>query len=179
MNPIDGKLLERFVDLAAQRLEGTWVIIGGAVFPLLGIPYRVTLDIDIAGPLDAPVSATVRLMEIAEELALPVEAVNQAATLFLTRVAGWERHLVRVRQGARASICRPDATLFILLKISRFTETDRDDCLQFLRLASEKGEPVDFPALEKAVTFEMGRGKNAERRRRLKAFLAAIRRRRG
>lgn len=33
---MNASLLKRFVELAGERLEGDWVILGGAVVPLLG-----------------------------------------------------------------------------------------------------------------------------------------------
>ncbi|MBF0443814.1 MAG: hypothetical protein HQK54_18040, partial [Oligoflexales bacterium] len=75
---ITEELIHSFLKLAGERLEGDWVILGGSVLPLLGINYRVTIDIDIGSCLpDVSQKQILILMEIAEKLGLPVESVNQ------------------------------------------------------------------------------------------------------
>ena len=75
--------LHRFVERAAARLRGDWVLLDGAVLPLLGLEIRVTLDIDVAGPDGATQADVVTLLEIAVECGLPPEAVNTAGAFFL------------------------------------------------------------------------------------------------
>lgn len=70
MSTVSAQLMARFVSLAAERLEGAWVIMGGAVLPLVGVEHRVTLDIDVAGPDTADMAQTLALMEIAVEIGL-------------------------------------------------------------------------------------------------------------
>lgn len=98
MSRIDAEMLQSFVRLAAERLKGDWVVIGGCVLPLLGVEHRTTVDIDVAGPRDADADQVFILMEIAEELGLPVEAINQAGAFFLRRIEGWPDHVVVVRR---------------------------------------------------------------------------------
>ena len=93
MTDMSGAVLKRFVSLASQRLRGDWVVLGGAVLPLLGVEQRITLDIDIAGPETATNRETLELMNIADELDLPVESINQAAAFFLHRIPGWNDRL--------------------------------------------------------------------------------------
>lgn len=132
MKTIDRKLIERFVRRAADLLSGDWVIIGGTVLPLLGRDYRVTQDIDCVSCDDAPQSETLKLMEIAEELGLPVEAINQAGAYFLKKVPHFEKRLVEVATGKKGRILRPDLGLFLELKIARLSESDLQDCLEFI-----------------------------------------------
>ena len=44
---INAKTMEKFLDIAIKKLSGEWIVIGGTVLPLVGIDYRVTVDIDI------------------------------------------------------------------------------------------------------------------------------------
>ena len=128
MTAFDRRLLTRFVRLAGDRLTGDWVVMGGIVLPLLGVEHRVTVDIDLAGPADATNAETFALMEIAERLGLAPESINQAGAHFLHRVRGWQDDLVLLHQGRRARLHRPGVTLFVLLKLSRLSESDLADC---------------------------------------------------
>ncbi len=143
---------------------------GGSVLPLLGVEYRVTLDIDVAGPDDAGMDQALALMEIAEELGLPVEAINQAGAYFLRRIRGWERHLVEIHRGRGARILRPDATLFVLLKIDRLTESDLTDCVEMIRLARSGGERVDRRRVLGAIRRGLAGDVSVPKRRRLEAL---------
>ena len=167
MTSIDHTLLMRFVTLAVERLEGDWVVLGGTVLPLLGIEHRVTLDIDVAGPQTAGNRDLLTLMGIADELGLPVETINQAATFFLHRVPDWANLLVPVQTGAKARVLRPNATLFMLLKLERLSEADLSDCLQMLGFAKRTGEVVDAARLKLTVERQVAAGCGPERLTRL------------
>ena len=176
MIPLDAHLLARFVDIAMDRLEGDWVLIGGTVLPLLGISDRVTLDIDIVGPIDAPQSATLVLMEIAEGLGLPPEAINQAAAFFLRRIKGWQDHVVPYRHGASGTLFRPDATLYVLLKLPRLSEADLGDCLAFLDFARLHDEKIDLGKLRSATRRHLRKKQSESKQGRLLALLEALER---
>ncbi|MBN2498799.1 MAG: hypothetical protein JXR96_29680 [Deltaproteobacteria bacterium] len=154
MRAIDSELLTEFLKLAGERLEGDWVLLGGTVLPALGIGDRVTLDIDIAGPPGGGQEQLLAVMEIAEDLGLPAEAVNPAAAFFLQRIRGWQKHLVLLHRGAGARIHRPDATLFLLLKLRRLSEADLSDCLAMLRFARREGERLDRARVRRALSSE-------------------------
>lgn len=134
MSKIDQKKLNRFLQLAGLRLHGDWVVIGGSVLQLVGAGYRVTNDIDLAGPENATQKDSVILMEIAEELGLPVEAINQAGAFFLSKIPHWKKMSVLHYEGKNADFYRPNSTLFLLLKIPRLSESDLTDCLKFMEL---------------------------------------------
>lgn len=172
MKAIDASLLARFVRLATRRLSGDWVILGGAVLPLVGIPHRITYDIDIAGPEGSDQSLEV--LRIAESLGLPVEAVNQAGAFFLRRIEGWREHLIPVLERRRASVYRPNATLYVLTKIARLSESDLADCRKYLEYARAHGEPVDAGRLRSAIRREARKRPDTARRKRLKVLLAAL-----
>ena len=140
---IHRQLIERFLELASQRLRGNWVLLGGAVLPALGVGSLPTLDIDIAGPPDADQGQVLILMEIAESLGLPVEAINQAAAFFLQRMEDYQKHLIPLVSTDRCIIHRPDATLFIRMKLHRLSAKDLEDCLQMLAFAKRCGEAVE------------------------------------
>ncbi len=171
MSAIDKELIERFVELAARRLRGEWVVMGGTVLHLVGLEERTTFDIDVAGPREAEMEQSLELMRIAEELGLPVEAINQAGAFFLHRIEGWREHVVPVRTSERASVLRPDATLFLLLKLSRLTESDLADCRAFVGGAAERGEKIDVDRIERAIDDELSdENLSTARRERLRAL---------
>jgi hypothetical protein len=131
---INSKLMEKFIAKVLTKLEGEWVIIGGTVLTLLGIDERVTMDIDMVLINNKTSNAqSIKLMEIAEGLGLPVEAINQAGEYFLSKVDGFQDHLVLFAESKKCKIYRPDAFLFLKLKLSRASETDLSDCLAFLK----------------------------------------------
>ena len=126
--------MEKFIAKVLTKLEGEWVIIGGTVLTLLGIDERVTMDIDMVLINNKTSNAqSIKLMEIAEGLGLPVEAINQAGEYFLSKVDGYQDHLVLFAESKKCKIYRPDAFLFLKLKLSRASETDLSDCLAFLK----------------------------------------------
>jgi len=164
------EVLRKFVELAGERLRGDWVVMGGSVLPLLGVEHRVTVDIDVAGPSDAGMDQTLALMGIAEEIGLPVEAVNQAGAYFLRAIRGWENHLVEVHRGKGARILRPDATLYLLLKLGRMTESDLSDCVEMLRIARRGDDRFDRRRMLGAIRRMLGRDLSDPQRRRLEAL---------
>jgi hypothetical protein len=174
---LDPDTLWRFVTLASERLVGDWVVIGGCVLPLLGIPHRATLDIDIAGPDDTDMGQLLVLMEIAEELGLPVETINQAGSHFLRRIEDWADHLVVLRRGKRATIHVPDATLFILLKTRRLTESDLLDCAKMIGLVRQREDALDTARVRGAVQEALEGAPPGGRRERLGRLLAMLERR--
>lgn len=174
MKPLDQETLQCFLELAGERLEGEWVVIGGMVLPLLGVAHRVTVDIDVAGPDDASSDQMLTLMQIAEELGFPVEAINQAGAYFLHRIEGWNDHLVEVHRGTSATILVPDPTLFVLLKLSRLTESDLADCRMMLGLARKNETPVDRARLRAVAERALKDVDSADRMERLQALLAEL-----
>jgi len=143
MTPIDVKLIKKFIKIAVEKLEGEWVIIGGTVLPILKIDHRVTVDIDIVAKGQRTNAQDSLLMQIAEDIGLPIEVINQAGHYFLHKIKNWENQLVLVDEGRKAKIYRPNATLFLLLKMKRLTESDLADCLQMLKYA-KKNQPEEI-----------------------------------
>jgi hypothetical protein len=171
---IDETLVKRFVRLLSDRLPGDWIIIGGTVLPLVGIHYRTTLDIDVAGPDPQTASQTIGLMNLAEELGLPVEAINQAGAFFLYRMTDWREHLIEVCSGAAGRVLRPDATLFVRLKLGRMSETDLVDCLAFVEYSRSGNEPIDTSALLGTIEQMRAHDENPGRIARLRVLEAKL-----
>lgn len=174
MRPVDGQLLRRFVTLAGERLKGDWVVIGGAVLPLLGAEHRTTLDIDIAGPDEADMGQMLVLIEIAEEIGLSAAGVNQAGSHFLRLVDDWRDHLVVVHRGSSATIHVPDPTLFLLLKLRRLSESDLLDAVRMIELAKERGEAIDAARVEKAARQAQEEAPSLARRSRLSELVQRL-----
>jgi hypothetical protein len=130
------------VALAADRLDGDWLLVGGGAAATWFAPSRVTEDIDMIG-LAGTQDERFALMNLALEASLPLEAVNSAADFFVRRIDGWREHLVLLHRGSRANIYRPDPTLFLLLKIGRLSEVDLGDCLALIDHCASSGETLD------------------------------------
>lgn len=174
MKKIDNKLLMAFTNKAVNRLSGDWIIIGGSVLQLLNIDVRVTTDIDIAGPDSATQKDTLTLMDIATEIGLPVEAINQAASYFLYKIPVWQSSLVLVQAGKLGRILRPNTDLFIKLKLARLTPSDLDDCLAMLHYAKQQKEQIDAKSLQKLIKTMMKTETNGEKKHRMQLLFAEL-----
>ena len=174
MKVLDAKTLARFVVLAGERLQGEWVIIGGCVLPLLGVEHRVTVDIDIAGPDDTDMRQMLALMEIAEELDLPVETINQSGSHFLRLIEDWRERLLEIHRGVEATLYVPDATLFLLLKLRRLTEADLLDCREMLSLSRRHQMAIDKERVRVAAHAALESAPVQGRRARIKSLLRAL-----
>ncbi|MFN0253267.1 MAG: hypothetical protein ACKV2T_40730 [Kofleriaceae bacterium] len=133
--------IDEFVALAARTLDGEWLLIGGGAAAVWFAPSRTTEDIDIVG-LRGTQDDRFALMELAATAGIPIEAVNSAADFFVRRIPDWRDELVVLTAG-RATIYRPTATLFLLLKIGRLSATDLDDCMKLIVHVASTGEPLD------------------------------------
>jgi hypothetical protein len=176
MQPITGTKLREFLNIAGDRLKGDWVIVGGSVLPLLGIEHRVTLDIDLAScDADSSQRTMITVMDIAQELGLPVEAINQAAAYFLEKIPDWRSHLVLVHQGKQAKFFRPNTRLFIQLKISRLSESDLADCLKILSKTTpeERAQPNYGPLLS-AIKALAARSLDSDKKARYRDLQEAL-----
>lgn len=142
---LDRSRLDEIVSAIADRLDGDWLLIGGALVSLWLRPGRSTEDVDVIGLAGTP-AERLALMNLAVDLGLPIEAVNSAADFFVQRIAGWREEIVVFRTGARGRVFRPTATLFLLLKITRLSASDLADCLAVIAEAgSAATERLDLP----------------------------------
>lgn len=138
----DRSRIQALLELAGERLTGDWLLIGGAAAAAWFAPVRTTEDIDLIG-LGGSQAERLALMELAETASIPIEAVNTAADFFLRRVDGWRDQLVPLHRGPSATIFRPSATLFILLKLHRLSAVDLEDCIALLEHCERSGEVID------------------------------------
>ena len=111
---------------------------------------RTTENVDLVG-LRGTAEERYALMDLALECGLPIEALNSAADYFVRRIEGWRDHLEVLVRGPRATIYRPDATLFLVLKIGRLTESDLDDCAALIAFAERERLDVDRPRVLMAL----------------------------
>ncbi len=126
----DRARIQDLLELAADRLDGEWLVAGGSAAAVWFATDRTTEDVDMIG-LAGTQAERFALMELAAEAGLPIEAVNSAADFFVRKIPDWRDQLVPLVQ-RRATIYRPTATLFLLLKIERLTAIDLGDCLALL-----------------------------------------------
>jgi hypothetical protein len=143
--------LNKFIDNMVKSLKGEWILIGGSLLYLLDISSRVTLDIDIVSVGESTNKDTLKLMEIAEKLSLPPEAINQAGALYLKKISGWKNNLVEIKSSSDCTIYRPNATLYVLLKLNRLSQADAEDIVAMLSFAKVKKEVIDIERLSKRV----------------------------
>jgi len=142
----DRTRIQAFLELAGDRLDGEWLLVGGGAAAAWFSPSRTTEDVDLIG-LGGTQAERFALMDLAVAASLPVEAVNSAADFFVRRVEGWRDRLVVLHRGARGTIYRPDATLFLLLKIGRLSEVDLADCLALI----DHGDPIERERVQSAI----------------------------
>ncbi len=169
---ISKELLDQFFELASEKLSGEWILLGGSILPYLGRPIRATVDIDLATTSLRAGERQLELMEIAESLSLPAEAVNTTAEFFVRKIPGFENNLVHLYSKGDFRVSRPNVNLFIQLKISRLSESDLDDTLEFLQFAREIEEYIDVSFLETLILKELQKGDH--RINRLKRLLEAL-----
>ncbi len=164
------ELMGRFV----ERVDGDWVLLGGALVALWLDGARETFDVDIVSrSVDG--QARLELLAFGHDEGLGPEGINSAADFFLRRLEGWEEGLVELMAGARGRILRPSITHFVLLKLRRLSEQDLQDVLLALERATRGGEAVDDARLLEAIEAERGRAPaSAERSCRLDSVRAGL-----
>ena len=140
MSEIDKTILQKFIQLASEKLEGEWLLIGGNVLPLLGVEYRTTMDIDFIGLGKKEQSQQLELMKLAQELGLPAESINQAGLIFLERISDYAENLVLIQERASVRLYRPNSFLFLQLKVNRLSESDLSDCIEMIKISKKDEE---------------------------------------
>lgn len=161
------KVLEKLVEKALQKLQGDWVIIGGTVLPLVGVEYRVTVDIDMIPMQDKGNDSLLSLMELADAIDLPVETINSAGLFFLKKIPNWQKRLVLHKESKKCRIYRPNFDLYLELKISRFSESDESDIIAYLRWHKEQDFDFNLEKAQQILQLEIKKTKNSELLKRL------------
>ena len=169
---LDRDRLDALLTAACERLDGEWLLVGGALVALWLEPGRVTQDIDLIG-LRGLAQERYALVDFAVSQGLPVEAVNSAADYFVQKIDGWREELQPFRSGARGRIFRPSPTLFLLLKLGRLGARDLADCEALLARAAADGLPIDRARVRAAIEALAATADDAltERRAALRAAL--------
>ena len=170
---IDSATMKKFIEIAAHQLEGEWVVIGGTVLPLMNIDLRVTVDIDLVN-LDAKNSNlnSLKLMEIAESMGLPVETINQSGAYFLSKIEDAQEHLVLFKESKKCKIYRPDVYLFLKLKLTRLSQSDFEDCVAFVKKNPDEVEK--FKKQISALFKSSLKNTSPEKRERLIRLMEAV-----
>jgi hypothetical protein len=173
---MDRQRLEQIVHAIGDRLEGDWLLLGGAVVALWIEPRRSTEDVDVIG-FKGTFAERSALMDLAVQLGLPIEAINSAADYFVHRIPDWREQAAPLYRGAKSVVWRPSATLFVLLKIGRLSSQDLADCLALLEKARAEALTLDAERLLSAVDSLPSSQDVAlrERRARLREALASAR----
>lgn len=166
--------MRSLVERVGERLDGEWLLIGGAAAAAWFAPARTTEDVDLIG-LGGTQAERFALMQFAADAGLPIEAVNSAADFFVRRVDGWRDQLVELHRGPRATIFRPNATLFVVLKLARLSQTDLEDCLGLFAHCRATGEAIERDRIGAALEALAATGDPAlqARREALRGALAA------
>lgn len=128
---LDRARIEAILGVLMSRLRGDWLLVGGGLVAIWLEPRRVTEDLDLIG-LAGGNEQRWQLMELAESVGLPIEAVNSAAEYFVRRIDGWQDELTLLSESPTARLFRPTPTLFLLLKIARLSTQDLEDCRALL-----------------------------------------------
>jgi hypothetical protein len=150
MDEMDRERLDAVVSALIERLEGDWLLLGGALAALWLEARRTTEDVDLVGLGGTP-EERLQVMELAEEVGLPIEALNSAADFFVRRISGWREEIELFRTGPRARLFRPTPTLFLLLKIGRLSEQDLADCRSLIQKAQREGLQIDHTRVMAAL----------------------------
>lgn len=174
MTEINSLLLKKFINEALKHLNGEWIIFGGTVLPLLNIDHRTTIDIDIAPIERNNKNQNLDLMQIAEDIGLPIEAINQAGSFFLYKIPDWRKNILLVKKNKTCSIYRPNGTLFLQLKISRLSSTDLSDCLVMIKYCKQNKEPIDHELIKLSIQKEMKNCLDLNKKSRLKELSSFI-----
>lgn len=162
---LNAKVLKKFIDAALEKLDGDWVILGGTLLPALGIDYRQTVDIDFS-PVHASTNATsIKVMEIAERLGLPVETINASAEFFLKKTTNFKNRLVLLFESKRCRIFRPTLDLYLELKLRRASDSDLSDCRELIGYVKRREHvPELFDARQAAQKILKGHVRRDELR---------------
>ncbi len=104
---LDQQRISGLLDQLGARLNGEWLLVGGALVSIWVEPRRVTQDIDLIGLTGSP-NERLDLMDAVFALGLPIEAVNSAADFFVHRIPGWRDEIEVLRRYSRCVVLSSD-----------------------------------------------------------------------
>jgi hypothetical protein len=164
MKMLNAELLKKFLHKACEKLNGRWLLVGGTLLPAVGLDVRSTVDIDLVGLGEREAAQDLELMELAESLDLPIEAINPAAAFFVRRAEVRNEDLLPLFKGKSATIFRPSVDLYWRLKLVRLSEADELDCQHYFQFCKGQGDAIDAKNLRQQVLKEI---KNVDERAKL------------
>lgn len=144
---------------------------GGTLLPAVGIDIRATIDIDFVGLGSKEKSQNLEIMNLAQDLGLSIESINQSAEFFLKQVGHTDRDLIPLLEGKQAgrrcTIFRPSALLYLKLKIARLSESDLQDAIHYFQYCVKTGDSIDRSAIKSILARELAKEASEERKRSL------------
>lgn len=164
---LDSKTLALFLDKAVNKLTGRWILIGGTLLPAVGIDIRSTVDIELIGLGKNERSMSLELMNLADNLDLNIEAINQAADFFLQKIKFDESDLVILQQSKNCKIFRPSASLYLRLKMARLTESDLQDAIEYFKFCRRSKDDIKIKDIKNALRKEQQKKPTEEKLIRL------------
>ncbi len=159
---INAKKFEDFLRLAKQKLEGEWIVIGSAVLIAFKSRTRFTEDIDFVN-LNFK-NDSMPIWEIAQELGLNIEQINQAGGFFLSKIPNFRQDCIVYLKSKNLTIYLPNAYLYFQLKLARFSDTDTQDCIEYLKLAPNV-DTIDSNRMWIIIDESRGSKRNKDRLR--------------
>src|SRR5687767_7234734 len=102
-------------------------------------------------------------MQIFEELGLPVETINQAATFFVNKVGYKKADLLPLHKGKSATVYRPSLNLYWRLKLGRLSENDVLDCQHYFHFCKGQKDRIDLAHLKETLTASKKLAKTQEK----------------
>jgi hypothetical protein len=170
---LDSKLLEKFLRKASQDLKGEWLLTGGTLLPAVGIDLRATVDIDFIGLGQKEKNQSLELMNLASELGLSIESINQAASFFLSKIKYSNDDLIVLKKTKACTIFRPSFLLYFKLKVPRLSETDVQDCEAYFKYCISVSDFIDKKAILNFMKESLKKAQNetkVERLQKLKSL---------
>lgn len=167
---LNSDLLKKFLKAAGERLKGEWLLVGGTLLPAVGVDVRSTVDIDLIGLGKMENAQILELMELAEVLGLNPETINPAATIFLKKIDYKKEDLIILYKGSKATMYRPSLKLYWQLKMNRLSETDLQDCEQYLAACKKAEDKLNLPELFEHIQIRLKEETSKEKLHRLKAL---------
>ncbi|MFH1727036.1 MAG: hypothetical protein ABIA04_01280 [Pseudomonadota bacterium] len=76
-----------------------------------------------------------KLFDLIADFGLEPETLNFVGIYYLNKIKDYKNKLVLLKKGKKSSVYRPNVNLFIELKLERFTESDYQDCIEFIKYA--------------------------------------------
>ena len=165
--------MKQFLKKSPEFLKGEWVLLGGALLPLLGENVRSTTDIDLV-PLKEQRGQLLNVFNLAEALKLPIESVNLAASYFLLKMKDYEHNLILIHETQSFALYRPNLFLYLQLKLKRLSQTDLEDCLSYIRYTKKKKEPFKESEIMKLLQTHKDSLVEIEKKRRVEKILSSF-----